>query len=309
MLKTAAFQSLGISKESSKWDLKTALIVTTLRSIMAGSTSSITQQQNFSLKDPGIKGEMWVSSVMLPTPEDDIRQLLFQMITDMSDGEESYTKPSLEPVEAEWTGYRSGVSSDATVPQGLSEADKYRNMMGEVSSDVTILYFHGGAYYLMDPASHRPMCSKLAKITKGRALSVRYRLAPQHPFPAAVLDCLVAYLSLLYPPEGSLHQPIKPEHVIFAGDSAGGNMCLVLTLFLLHLKHTSQTTLRWHGIDVQVPLPAGVAPNSAWYGSLPFPPPHPSNTLNLPGPICYTLSPPGLATPTTTTSPPTATQT
>lgn len=266
MLKTAAFQFLGISKESSKWDLKQALIVTTLRSIMAGSTSSITQQQSFSLRDPGVKGEMWVSSVTLPTPEDDLRQLLFKVIAEMSeDGKESYTKPALEPVEAEWTGYRSGVASDAPAPQGLSEADKYSKMMQEVSSDVTILYFHGGAYYLMDPASHRPLCSKLAKLTKGRALSVRYRLAPQHPFPAAVLDCLVAYLSLLYPPEGSLHQPVKPEHIVFAGDSAGGNMCLVLTLFLLHLKHTNQTTLRWHGKDVQLPLPAGVAPNSAWF--------------------------------------------
>lgn len=265
MLKTAAFQSLGWTDESSKWDVKTALIVTTLRSIMSETTSSITKQQNFSLKDPGVKGQIWVSTVTLPDPGDDIRQLLFKAVDQMGEtGQETYTKPALEPVEAEWTGYRAGVGKDEPVPLGLSETDKFNKMMEEVKSDVTILYFHGGAYYMMDPSSHRPTAQKLAKLTKGRALNVRYRLSPQHPFPAALLDCLIAYLGLLYPSPGSPHTPAKAEHIIFAGDSAGGNMCLALTLLLLHLKHTSQTTIRFHGQDVEIPLPGGVAPNSAW---------------------------------------------
>lgn len=265
MLKTAAFQTLGLSDESSKWDLKTALVVNTLRSIMSESTSSISKQQNFSLRDPGVKGNMWISTVTLPAPEDDIRQLLFRTIEEMSETkDETYTKPTLEPVEAEWTGYRKDATSETPVPQGLSEADKYNKMMEEVESDVTILYFHGGAYYLMDPASHRPVVSKLAKVTKGRALSVRYRLAPQHPFPAALLDCIVAYLSLLYPPEGSFHKPVKPEHIIFAGDSAGGNMTLAVLLFVLHLHQSGQAKVLWHGREVEVPIPGGAAPNSAW---------------------------------------------
>lgn len=117
---------------------------------------------------------------------------------------------------------------------------------------------------LMDPASHRPAVVKLAQKTEGRAFSVRYRLAPQHPFPAALLDCIIAYLSLIYPPPGSFHEPVNPSHIVFAGDSAGGNMCLAVLLFLLHLKHTGQATVQWHGRQVEVPLPGGVAANSPW---------------------------------------------
>ena len=71
--------------------------------------------------------------------------------------------------------------------------------MKECKSPVTVLYFHGGAYYLLDPSTHRPTTKKLAKLTGGRCYSVRYRLAPQNPFPAALLDALVSYLTLLYP--------------------------------------------------------------------------------------------------------------
>lgn len=147
ILKTAVFQTLGFSDESSKWDLRMAVIITTLRSIMEGSSSSITKQQNFSLRDPGVKGPIWISTAILPTPEDDVRQLLFKVIKEMNvSGNETFIEPSLDKVEAEWTGYRSGVGKHAPVPTGLSEKDKYDAMMKEVKSNVTILYFHGGAY-------------------------------------------------------------------------------------------------------------------------------------------------------------------
>ncbi len=210
---------------------------------------------------------MWISTVTLPNPEeDDVSRVLEIAIKDLSEtGQALYDKPLLLPVEAEWTGYREGVSKDAPQPI-ISEAEKFINLMREVKSNVTVLYFHGGAYYLMDPASHRGITVKLAKLTNGRVFSVRYRLAPQHPFPAALLDCLLAYLSLLYPPPGSLHAPVKPEHIVFAGDSAGGNMCLVLIQMLLHIQRTSSTSppIYFHGKKITLPLPAGIATDSAW---------------------------------------------
>jgi len=268
MFKTALFHSLWLSPTSSKWDLKAELIITMLRSIMTSNTSSISKQQAFSLRDPGVKGPMWISRVELPVPEDDLRLLLFRVIDEMKDGDETYTKPDLRPVHAEWTGYRGGVPNNAPEPS-IPEAEKYANLEQETTSKLTILYFHGGAHYLMSPASHRRTTSKLAKMTGGRVLSVAYRLAPQNPFPAALLDCLVAYLSLLHPPPGSLHTAVPASNIIFAGDSAGGNLAFSLTLLLLHLHQHASTpaaTTLFHGatIPLPFPLPAGIAANSPW---------------------------------------------
>ena len=59
---------------------------------------------------------------------------------------------------------------------------------------------------------------------------INYRLAPQHLFPAALQDALAAYLYLLNPPKDAGFDPLNPEHVIFAGDSAGGGLAMALGL-------------------------------------------------------------------------------
>lgn len=100
-------------------------------------------------------------------------------------------------------------------------------------------------------------------MTGAPVFSVRYRLAPQNPFPAALVDALTAYLSLLHPPPGSLHKPVPANKIIFAGDSAGGNLSLVLLQTLLTLERASHT-IRFHGEDVPIELPAGVAIISPW---------------------------------------------
>lgn len=209
---------------------------------------------------------MWISKVTMPAPaEDDIRQSLFQIIEAMKEPGEAvggYKQPDMVPVEAEWTGYRAGATKKS-VELKISEEEKYKELMKEVSSPTTILYFHGGAHYLMDPSSHRPTCKKLAKITKGRCLSVRYRLAPQNPFPSALIDALVSYFTLLYPPPGSLHTAVAPENIVLAGDSAGGNLALSLLQTILQFRRLNITPL-FHGSPREVPLPAGCATASPW---------------------------------------------
>ncbi|KAH8808431.1 acetyl-hydrolase [Xylogone sp. PMI_703] len=268
--KTTLSYLTGYSEHSYHWDLRTELTVTLLRSEIATprKPSPISKVQHVSTKGPAkITGRIWIGKVTLPRPEDDgIRQALFKTIDELSNEpgaeQKRFTEPALLPVEAEWTGYRAEAAEDTPQPP-ISEADQYHEMMKEVSSPTTILYFHGGAYYLLDPSTHRSFCKKLAKLTKGRCLSVRYRLAPQNPFPSQLLDALVSYFSLLYPPPGSLHEPVAPEHIVFSGDSAGANLCLALLHTLLHLRRQG-LKVQWNGEAREVPLPAGVALNSPW---------------------------------------------
>lgn len=266
LLKTAASHTLGWSHTSSKWDLKTELTINVLREMLCnGPRSTVSQQQKGTLRDPGVKGRMWISRVRVPAPqEDDVRQLLFKVIEELNvTGQETYIQPQPQPVEAEWTGYRSHVSKDAPEPS-ISEEAKYKNLMEEVTSEATVLYFHGGAMYLLDPASHRPWTSKIAHLSGGRCYSVRYRLAPQNPFPAAILDAINAYLSLLYPPEGVAHDAVPASKIVFAGDSAGGLLSVALLEFLLQCHRTGKTKVHYNGREVDLPLPAGLALSSPW---------------------------------------------
>ncbi|KFY97589.1 hypothetical protein V500_02005 [Pseudogymnoascus sp. VKM F-4518 (FW-2643)] len=267
ILKTALFHALSLSPTASKWDLRTALIVNIVRDMLSNSPpSTISKQQEDTLRDPGIKGKMWVSKVTMPAPsEDALLDLLVDTIDALKLENESYSRPSLVAVEAEWTGYRADVADNAPEPS-ISEAEKYESMMKEVTNDVTLLYFHGGALYLMDPCTQRSAVSKYSKITGGRVFSVRYRLAPQNPFPAALLDAFISYLSLLYPPAGALHKPVPASQIVFAGDSAGGNLSLALLQTLLQTHRAAPTgttpTVLFHGKEVELPLPAGLALSS-----------------------------------------------
>lgn len=116
---------------------------------------------------------------------------------------------------------------------------------------------------LMDPCTHRVPVAHLSKLTGAPVLSVRYRLAPQNPFPSAIVDALAAYLSLIAPPPGSVHDPVPANKIVLSGDSAGGNLCLVLLQTLLTLRRAGHT-VRFHGQDIPIELPAGVATVSPW---------------------------------------------
>jgi acetyl esterase/lipase len=105
---------------------------------------------------------------------------------------------------------------------------------GEISQPV-ILYLHGGFVFpLYNPT--RYLAGYLAQKSRRRTLLVDFRLAPEHPFPAAVEDCAQAYRWLIT--DGG----VRPEQVVIIGESAGGNLAI-----------TSMLLLR----DTGYPLPAG----------------------------------------------------
>jgi acetyl esterase/lipase len=99
----------------------------------------------------------------------------------------------------------------------------------ESRADRAIFYLHGGGYVIGSPNTHRELASRIARATRARALVVDYRLAPEHPFPAAVEDSLAAYRWLL-------GTGVAPSRVAIAGDSAGGGLTLATLLALRDRK-------------------------------------------------------------------------
>ncbi|OKL63392.1 hypothetical protein UA08_01519 [Talaromyces atroroseus] len=262
-LKTIVCHGLRLSPVSKKQDLRTELLVAIIRTFMDESLS-VSEQQRRSMRDPGIKGPMWISKVTISAPGDAVRAAVLQAVDTLSESgiSQAFEVPAVIPVEAEWTGYRGGVDKNAPQPD-ISEKEKYEALEAEAKSDMVILYIHGGALCLMDPCTHRVPVAHICKLTGARVLSVRYRLAPQNPFPAALVDILTAYLALIHPPPGSFHEPIPADKIIISGDSAGGNLSLALLQTLLTLKR-GLSTVRFHNKVVSIELPAGVALHSPW---------------------------------------------
>jgi acetyl esterase/lipase len=105
-----------------------------------------------------------------------------------------------------------------------------------------ILYLHGGGYVVCSPQTHGRMTGHIARATGCRAASVDYRLAPEHPHPAAVTDAVAAY-------RGLLDAGVSPARIAVAGDSAGGGLT-VATLVKLR--------------DDGLPQPAAAVAISPW---------------------------------------------
>ncbi|KAM3455734.1 hypothetical protein MY3296_002152 [Beauveria thailandica] len=262
LLKTIVFYLASLSPTARKWDLGTEVAVTMLRDFLGNAPPSTVsaQQALFTRRDTGARGRIWVARATLRAPPED---------DDVGGGTAgAYEAPPLQDVGGEWVGVRHGVSRWAPEPARMTERDKFARLTAEAQTDVTVLYIHGGATYLMDPVSARPVALAYATHGKCRVFSVRYRLAPQGPFPSALLDVFVAYLSLLHPPPGAWHSPVPASSLIVTGDSAGGNLGTSLLQLLLQLHRAaaaaaaSPPTVRFHGRDVPVPLPAGVGLNS-----------------------------------------------
>ncbi|KAG8627758.1 hypothetical protein KVT40_003631 [Elsinoe batatas] len=145
-----------------------------------------------------------------------------------------YAMSAVEDVSCEWIGYRSENEPSAARP--VSHQDQYKALTKDTSNDTVILFTAGGAASANNAVLHRPLLTELARATGGRVFNVLKRLAPQHPYPAGLLDLLLAYLHLLYPPPGSLHGPVAASRIVLAGSSHGASVCLTLVLAILHFN-------------------------------------------------------------------------
>lgn len=123
----------------------------------------------------------------------------------------------------------SGLNSEWLTPKGAPD-------------DKLLLYLHGGAYVMGNCATHRQLVSYLAKYSGVKALLPEYRLAPEHPFPAAIEDAVGLYRSLLA-------KGYSAQNIVIAGDSAGGGLTMAT---LLSLRESGD------------PLPAAACLLSPW---------------------------------------------
>ncbi len=112
----------------------------------------------------------------------------------------------------------------------------------DMTGDGVIVYLHGGGYTCGDADYARGFGTLLAEECGVKVLSVLYRLAPEHPYPAALEDALAAYRFLL-------RTGIAPQHIVLCGESAGGGLCFALCLKLRALS---------------LPAPAGILAISPW---------------------------------------------
>ncbi len=105
-----------------------------------------------------------------------------------------------------------------------------------------VLYLHGGGYVIGSIGTHRAFAGRISRASKARVLVIEYRLAPEHPHPAAVEDAVAAYRFVIA-------QGLKPSRIAVAGDSAGGGLT-VATLVAIR--------------DAKLSLPAAGACLSPW---------------------------------------------
>lgn len=108
-------------------------------------------------------------------------------------------------------------------------------------ADRILIYLHGGAYVIGSPQSHRAITTHLARDAAAVVVAVDYRLAPEHPYPAALDDAVTVYRALL--------RSYRPEQIALVGDSAGANLALITAIALR---------------DRGLPLPGSIALIAPW---------------------------------------------
>jgi acetyl esterase/lipase len=169
---------------------------------------------------------------------------------------------------------REAYEASAAIPVGEAQA-RWVHPAGQQAGGV-ILYMHGGGFIAESRAIHDPLLAALGRAAGARGLMVDYRLAPEHPFPAAADDCFAAWHFLL-------SSGIDPGRIVIAGDSAGGNLAvvtamrardeglpepagLVLLSPVLDLTFSSASIDRNDGLD---PMFRAVSVRSlqSWYGA------------------------------------------
>lgn len=132
----------------------------------------------------------------------------------------------LAQMRADWNELFSATGNEDVTPvTALSVPCEWVTAPGANLNRV-VIYFHGGGFQVGSLLSHRELMACISAVTGARVLGVGYRLAPEHPYPAALEDALTAY-------DWLRSQGVNANRIAIAGDSAGGGLGLSLMLALL----------------------------------------------------------------------------
>jgi acetyl esterase len=132
---------------------------------------------------------------------------------------------SLKPVEGTLEPLRS--IEDISIPGPAGEIPIRVYTPDAPSHCPAMVYFHGGGWVVCDLNTHDVVCSAIARRAAAVVVSVDYRLAPEHKFPAAVIDC---YAATVWVASNAPRLGIDPKWISVGGDSAGGNLATVVCL-------------------------------------------------------------------------------
>lgn len=142
---------------------------------------------------------------------------------------------------------------DLTLPGAAAErpARLYRPLEAPEGALPTLLYFHGGGWVQGGLDTHDHLCAKLARRAGIQVISYSYRLAPEHPFPAAPDDVLVAYQTLFKQAEALR---VDVDRIAVGGDSAGGNLTasLLYTLSVEERRMPAGQLLFYPAVDARL---------------------------------------------------------
>ncbi len=116
---------------------------------------------------------------------------------------------------------------DGTIPGPLGPIPfrRYRPLGASGDMLPTLIYYHGGGYVIGNIETHDSTCRRIANKSRCQVISIGYRLAPEHPFPAPVEDGLAAYRHIR---DRAASFGIDPKRIAVGGDSAGGNLAAVI---------------------------------------------------------------------------------
>ena len=136
----------------------------------------------------------------------------------------------------------------------------------QTSSDPrpVIVYFHGGGWVVGDLDSHDVVCRSLANASGCKIVSVDYRLAPEHPWPAAPDDCFAA---VEWVAAHAADLGVDANRLAVAGDSAGGNLAAAITLRAraAHGPHIAFQLLIYPAVDATMSLPSNEANGRGYF--------------------------------------------
>jgi len=164
----------------------------------------------------------------MASPQADAFHAQVRMFREAALGGGGSARPTIDEMRA---GAEAGMSAIGVMPEGVTITDVvvandrpaiWLDATG-AAADAVVLFVHGGGYVMNSIRSHAKLAGAIGAAARCRVLSLDYRMAPEHPFPAAVDDALAAYRWLL-------DQGFAPSKIAIAGDSAGGGLTVATAL-------------------------------------------------------------------------------